>query len=97
MYYYTCCDRYCPYNTCNTTHVTPYGLCCSGFSFDTPKQPPTTCTLAGRSGGSFLEREAGLPYVEVFRAIRLQHILNDITSIESIEADRIIPQSEFMT
>lgn len=34
-------------------------------------------------------------YVKVFKAIRLQHILNDKPSLNTIEADRIISESMF--
>ena len=42
----------------------------------------------------FLETERGEPYVEVFRAIRVQHILNDVVSVHTLETDMIIPKSE---
>ena len=42
----------------------------------------------------FLETERGEPYIEVFRAIRIQHILNDIVSVQTLESDKIVPKSE---
>ena len=42
----------------------------------------------------FLETERGQPYVQVFRAIRIPHILNDVVSVHTLESDRIIPESE---
>lgn len=50
--------------------------------------------LAGRDGSFFLETEVGQPYVDVFQAIRLQHILNEVVSTGTLEADRIIPECE---
>lgn len=41
----------------------------------------------------FLETERGEPYIEVFRAIRIQHILNDIVSVQTLESDKIVPKS----
>lgn len=43
---------------------------------------------------AFLETEDGRQYARVFCAIRLQHILNDISSVETVESDKIIPESE---
>jgi BTB/POZ domain-containing protein 13 len=39
----------------------------------------------------FLKTEEGQQYCPVFRALRLQHIMNDIASIRLLEADRIVP------
>ena len=50
--------------------------------------------LAGRDGSFFLETEVGQPYVDMFQAIRLQHILNEVVSTGTLEADRIIPECE---
>ena len=50
--------------------------------------------LAGIDGSFFLETEVGQPYVDVFQAIRLQHILNEVVSTGTLEADRIIPECE---
>jgi len=50
--------------------------------------------LTGKDGSFFLETEVGQRYVEVFRAIRLQHILNEVVSTGTLEVDRIIPESE---
>lgn len=51
--------------------------------------------LAGESNGcSFLETESGRQFIPVFKAIRLQHILNDVVSVKTLEADGIIPESE---
>jgi len=47
----------------------------------------------GKDGSFFLETEVGQRYVEVFRAIRLQHILNEVVSTGTLEVDRIIPES----
>ena len=61
-----------------------------------PLPPVFTTSLIqtpGREGGYFLESEEGKPYMEVFREIRLQHILNDPISIEALETDRVIPES----
>ena len=48
----------------------------------------------GKDGSFFLETEVGQHYVEVFKAIRLQHILNEVVSTGTLEVDRIIPESE---
>ena len=42
----------------------------------------------------FLETERGCQYEPVFKAIRVQHILNDVVSVKTLEADGIIPESE---
>ena len=47
---------------------------------------------SSHNGVSFLECEVGEPYVSVFRGVRLQHILNDVVSVRTIEADKIIPE-----
>ena len=47
-----------------------------------PPLPPEVC---------FLKSEEGQQYCPVFRALRLQHIMNDIASIRLLEADHIIP------
>jgi BTB/POZ domain-containing protein 13 len=39
----------------------------------------------------YLDTEEGQQYRPVFRALRLQHIMNDIASIHLLEADNIIP------
>ena len=49
------------------------------------------------NGVSFLECEVGEPYVSVFRGVRLQHILNDVVSVRTIEADKIIPEGQCST
>lgn len=41
----------------------------------------------------FLECEQGQQYAAVFKAVRVQHILNDVVSVKTVEADRIIPES----
>ncbi len=51
---------------------------------------PIVCPSAGE-GLTFLETEDGLPFVGVFGAIRLQHILNDFTSVKTLESDKIVP------
>lgn len=48
------------------------------------------------SNGFFLESKKGEPYVEVFQAIRLEHIVVDYCSVEVLEADKIIPSSEWV-
>lgn len=40
----------------------------------------------------FLSTEKGSPRQQVFRSIRLQHILADPVSISVLEKDNIIPQ-----
>ena len=50
--------------------------------------------LTGRDESFLLETEVGQPYMAVFRAIRLQHILNEVVSTGTLEADRIIPECE---
>lgn len=42
---------------------------------------------------AFLETELGLPYGEVFRGLRLWHIMNDATSTNLLEEDMILPLS----
>lgn len=32
----------------------------------------------------------------MFRAVRLQHILNDVVSVRTVETDKIIPHSEYV-
>jgi len=34
--------------------------------------------------------------MKVFREIRVQHILNDLVSIKTVEADKIVPGSKYM-
>ena len=46
------------------------------------------------NGCYFLETEASEPYLEVFKRIRLQHIVNDYESTQTLELDKIIPQSK---
>ena len=50
--------------------------------------------LTGRDGSFLLETEVGQPYMAVFRAIRLQHILNEVVSTGTLETDGIIPECE---
>ena len=53
------------------------------------------CWYVGTVNGcSFLETENGQPYSCVFNAIRIQHILNDLMSVKTLEADGIIAKSE---
>lgn len=62
-----------------------------------------TSSHVGSNGKSFLtaprkergeeEGEEDDEYVKVFRAVRLQHVLNDKLSVATIEADKIIPKS----
>ena len=42
----------------------------------------------------FLETDRGHKYEPVFKAIRIQHILNDVVSVKTLEADGIIPEGE---
>ncbi|XP_013388946.1 germ cell-less protein-like 1 [Lingula anatina] len=41
----------------------------------------------------FLETEKGQQYVEAFQCLRFQHLVNDITSTQVLERDRIVPES----
>ena len=50
--------------------------------------------LVGEDGSYFLDTEDGKEYVELFKSIRLKHILNDQPSVTTIEEDSIIPQGE---
>lgn len=49
---------------------------------------------AGKNRPCFLSEEDSEDYVKVFKAVRLQHILNDKPSLSTIEADKIIPESK---
>ena len=51
------------------------------------------CVCVG-DGSFFLETERGKEYSNVFRAIRLEHIIVDCCSVSVLETDRIIPASE---
>ncbi|XP_007910243.2 germ cell-less protein-like 1 [Callorhinchus milii] len=50
----------------------------------------TKCRKDTYSCGSFLDTEQGQPYATVFKHIRLQYVINDLTSAKIIERDRII-------
>lgn len=41
----------------------------------------------------FLDREQGKPFIPLFKALRLQHIIRDFISCREVEKDRIIPGS----
>ena len=41
-----------------------------------------------------METVRGKPYSEVFRRIRLQHVIKDLASVGILESDRVIPESE---
>lgn len=43
---------------------------------------------------SFLETENGRQFSPIFKAVRLQHIMNDVVSVRTLEADGIIPASK---
>ncbi len=43
---------------------------------------------------SFLESSCGAPYIEAFRSLRLQHIINDFASTLVIEDDNIVPKGK---
>ena len=47
--------------------------------------------------GVYLETEEGHQYQELFRSIRLRHIINDSASIAVLENDKIIPQGNCKT
>ncbi len=47
-------------------------------------------------GTSFLDTEEGKVFIDVFKAIRLKHILNDKPSIVTIEEDGVIPKGKMM-
>jgi BTB/POZ domain-containing protein 13 len=47
--------------------------------------------------GSFLGSDQGAPYVSVFKHVRLQHIVSDYLGVETIHADRIIPEDWLTT
>lgn len=49
--------------------------------------------LAKTTETVFLDSEQGNPYVPVFRALRLQHIIRDFVSCRELERDSIIPWS----
>ena len=51
---------------------------------------------AGKNSSCFLEEEGNEDHIRVFKAVRLQHILNDKPSLSTIEADKIIPESKFL-
>ena len=40
----------------------------------------------------FLETDEGKAFVPAFKSIRLHHVVNDLRSIQLLDADRIIPQ-----
>ena len=43
---------------------------------------------------AFLDTPKGKPYAEIFRHIRLQHVVKDLASAGILETDRVIPESE---
>ena len=43
---------------------------------------------------SLLETENGRQFSPIFKAVRLQHIMNDVVSVRTLEADGIIPPSK---
>ena len=43
----------------------------------------------------FLATDQGKKFVAAFHAIRLHHVVNDIRSIQLLDADRIIPQGKY--
>lgn len=51
--------------------------------------------LGQKEGMCFLCQEENEEYAKVFKAIRLQHIMNDKPSLSTIETDRIIPDSKY--
>jgi hypothetical protein len=53
-------------------------------------------SVAGKNRSCFLEEEGTEEHIKVFRAVRLQHILNDKPSLSTIEMDKIIPESKFL-
>lgn len=56
--------------------------------------PASTYIGAANEGLCFLECSEGWEWQKVFRGVRLQHILNDVVSVRTVEADMIIPQCE---
>lgn len=51
-------------------------------------------SLGESVGCSFLETKIGREYIPVFKAIRVQHILNDAVSVKTLELNAIIPEGE---
>ena len=47
--------------------------------------------VLGERDSYFLNTEEGKEYAELFRSLRLKHILNDQLSATVLEEDRIIP------
>lgn len=41
-----------------------------------------------------METENGKQFIPIFKAVRLQHIMNDVVSVRTLEADGIIPESK---
>lgn len=60
-------------------------MCCSSCKFLTLR--------TGADGSFFLSKAHSDEYIRVFKAVRIQHILNDKPSLVTIEADKIIPDS----
>ena len=50
--------------------------------------------VADKDDICFLSRMGSEDFGKVFKAVRLQHILNDKPSLSTIEADKIIPEGE---
>lgn len=41
-----------------------------------------------------METENGRQFSPIFKAVRLQHIMNDVVSVRTLEADGIVPASK---
>ncbi len=55
---------------------------------------PTLLLGAANDGRCFLECPGRGEWGRVFRGVRVQHILNDVVSVRTIEGDKIIPDGE---
>ncbi len=59
---------------------------------------PLTGTLSHTEAGEeepYLNTDDGMPFVPVFRHIRLQYIINDLASARMLERDNILPRWDF--
>ena len=55
---------------------------------------PAQYCLGDHHQRSLLETENGRQFSPIFKAVRLQHIMNDVVSVRTLEADGIIPASK---
>lgn len=65
---------------------------CTGSWKDVREQTNAYFSSRASDLNCFLETDEGKVFVPAFRSIRLHHVVNDLRSIQLLDADRIIPQ-----